>query len=165
VTEEANSADRGFTLTELLVVVMIIFVLVGLVGAIISATHRTVRTQQALAQMEALSLALETYRNERGVFPSSTTNRADAVGNSALLYTALTNHNLQGIAYFPFAGKNMVVTVGGTNCVRDPFGNVINYYCVTPVPENQKNPASFDLWSDGPDARANTADDLCNWRR
>ena len=41
----------------------------------------------------------------------------------------------------------------------DPWGNEYQY-----LPEGEKNPESYDLWSYGPDGEDGTEDDIGNWK-
>lgn len=60
---------RGFTLVELLAVLVIIGLLVGLVLGIGRYAINTGKTSRATAELAVLSAALETYRRQHGDFP------------------------------------------------------------------------------------------------
>jgi general secretion pathway protein G len=64
--------NRGFTLLELLVVLVIIGLLAGIVGPRYFAQVGKSQTKTARAQIEALEQALEQYRIDVGHFPTST---------------------------------------------------------------------------------------------
>lgn len=61
----------GFTLLEMLVVLVIIGLLVGLVGPRLFGRVETSRIQAAEAQIKLLRSALETYRLDVGALPST----------------------------------------------------------------------------------------------
>jgi general secretion pathway protein G len=63
---------EGFTLLELLVVVMILGILVGLVGPKYFSHVGKSEIQVARAQIDSLEKALEAYRLDMGSLPSST---------------------------------------------------------------------------------------------
>jgi general secretion pathway protein G len=61
----------GFTLIELLVVLVILGLLAGLVGPRVMKHLGESKTKTARLQIEQLAAALDTYRLEVGVYPSS----------------------------------------------------------------------------------------------
>lgn len=66
-----GSSERGFTLLELLVVVLIIGLLTGIVGPRLMGQIGRSETTAARAQIDALDKALQAYRLDMGHFPSS----------------------------------------------------------------------------------------------
>jgi general secretion pathway protein G len=67
----ARRPSRGFTLLELLVVILIIGLLTGIVGPRLLNQISRSEVTTAKAQMDALAKALQTYRIDTGRFPSS----------------------------------------------------------------------------------------------
>ena len=65
-----GSSQRGFTLLELLVVIVIIGLLAGLVGPRYFDTVSKSKAKVARAQMDSLEKALEQYRLDTGSFPT-----------------------------------------------------------------------------------------------
>ena len=63
---------RGFTLTELLVVVLIIAVLTGLILSISSYAHTKGQMARAQSEIAAMSAALESYKADNGMYPENT---------------------------------------------------------------------------------------------
>lgn len=65
-------AQRGFTLLELLVVLLIIALLAGYVGPKLFAQVDKAKVQSTRAQMKSLGDALVQYRLDVGVYPDAT---------------------------------------------------------------------------------------------
>lgn len=61
---------RGFTLTELLVVIGIIVVLLGLAGSMATRAWRNADRARTAADLAAIGTALEAYRQDFGDYPS-----------------------------------------------------------------------------------------------
>jgi general secretion pathway protein G len=68
----ALRAHSGFTLLELLVVILIIGLLVGIVGPRLLGQVSKSEVTTARAQLDAIDKALQAYRMDTGQFPSST---------------------------------------------------------------------------------------------
>jgi general secretion pathway protein G len=66
-----SSSNRGFTLLELLVVMVIIGLLVGYVGPRYFAQIGKSEIKAARAQIDALEKSVEQYRIDTGKFPST----------------------------------------------------------------------------------------------
>lgn len=62
---------KGFTLIEMLIVIIILGLLASLVGPKLFTKVDKARTMTAKAQIELLSAAIDTYRLDMGKFPKS----------------------------------------------------------------------------------------------
>ena len=62
---------KGFTLIEMLIVIIILGLLASLVGPKLFTKVDKARTMTAKAQIEMLSAAIDTYRLDMGKFPKS----------------------------------------------------------------------------------------------
>ena len=137
----ARSAQQGFTLLELLVVMVIIGLLAGFVAPRYFAQVGKSEVKAARAQIDALDKALEQYRIDVGHLPTS------AQGLVALITQPQGEQNWAG----PYLKKELPL---------DPWGNPYNY--VEPGTHNN----DFDLFSFGKDGReGGTGEnaDLGNW--
>ena len=67
----SRSSSRGFTLLELLVVMVIIGLLVGYVGPRYFSQIGTSEIKAARAQIDGFEKAVELFRNDTGHFPTS----------------------------------------------------------------------------------------------
>jgi prepilin-type N-terminal cleavage/methylation domain-containing protein len=172
-----NSSPAGFTLVELLTVLIIIAILAGLVVGAGKYALTKAGASRAQGEIAAMELALEHYKNDNGHYPATVLNGKRSspsppgiptsieIYNSTNLYSALSGK------YFTFKpNQTRVDQASGATYVVDPFGNPYNYYCppagaVSPQPWT--NTASFDLWSYGPNGinDEGTNDDITNWKQ
>jgi general secretion pathway protein G len=68
---QARRAGRGFTLVELLVVIVVLGLLAGLIGPQLFGRVGEARTTTARTQMALLATALDGYRLDNGGYPTS----------------------------------------------------------------------------------------------
>ena len=137
----ANS--KGFTLIELLVVLVIIGILAGYVGPRIMGRPDEAKRTMAEAQMGAIGSALEMYRLDNGVYPS-------------------TDQGLQALVEAPSSGKlPKKWREGGymKKMPKDPWEN--EYIYLSPGTHSDYDIISYgtdgESGGEGPDA------DVKNW--
>jgi general secretion pathway protein G len=65
------STNRGFTLIEMLVVIVVIAILAGLVGPLVYRNVGDAKVSAAKAQLELFGLALDQYRLDNDYYPST----------------------------------------------------------------------------------------------
>ncbi len=134
----------GFTLTEILLVVIIIGILVGMVIPNIAGRGKQARIAAAKADIEAnLAMALDMYELDNGRYPTS------EQGLRALLTKPNSSpvpENWSG----PYLKKRVIP--------KDPWGHAYIYQS-----PGEHNPESYDLYSSGPDEQDN-GDDIRNWQ-
>jgi len=136
----ATPKSRGFTLLELLVVMVIIGLLAGYVGPKYFAQIGKSEVKTAKAQIDALGKALDQYRLDTGHYP--TTEQGLAALNSA----PSDEPKWQG----PYLQKTVP---------NDPWGKPYQY-------KYPGEHGEFDLWSFGKDGQAGGNDefaDVVNW--
>jgi general secretion pathway protein G len=131
----------GFTLLELLVVLVIIGMLAGIVGPRLFKNVGKSEITTARAQLDALGKALDQYRLDVGHYPSS------QEGLAALTSKPAGDSNWSG----PYLQKALP---------RDPWGQPYQYR----FPAERS--LDYDLFSFGPDKRAGgdgEGADIGNW--
>lgn len=152
----------GFTLIEMLVVIVIIGILAALTIGATKYAWTKAGTSRAQAEIAALETALESYKIDTGIYPLSTATRSDAQNNCTNLYAALAGGSKK---YFNFKADQLrAVSATATNII-DPFGRPYNYYRWSTG--TWTNQATFDLWSYGPNGvnDEGSIDDIVNWKR
>jgi general secretion pathway protein G len=133
---QRSALQRGMTLVEIMVVVVIISLVTGVVGVQVLNRLEEAKKKVAYTQLKQVSDALELYKLSFRQFPST------SEGLSALV-TPKNNEK-------PFL----------QNVPQDPWGN--DYVYVFP---GQHNQGSFDLFSYGPDGVQGGTDDITNWEQ
>jgi general secretion pathway protein G len=130
--------SRGFTLIEILLVVIIIGILVSLVAPRLAGRSEEARKQAAHADIEGgISLALDLYEVDNGRYPA----RLDD-----LITRPSDGQNWKG----PYLKKGLP---------KDPWGTPYSYNH-----PGSNNSNGYDLSSAGPDKQTGTADDIVNWK-
>jgi general secretion pathway protein G len=128
---------RGFTLIELMVVVIIIAALAGMVIPHVLPASEEAKKKIAKGDIANIEMALRLYRLHHGNYPST------EQGLKVLLQPPQTDDWNE-----PYLEKAAV----------DPWGNPYKYQN-----PGTHNPRRFDLWSPGPDGESDTGDDVTNW--
>jgi general secretion pathway protein G len=126
---KVRASARGFTLIELLVVIAIIATLAAVVAPAVFRNVGDAKVSAAKSQIDIFALALDSYRLDSDVFPTS------AQGLDALRAapTADPPRNWRG----PYLRKSIP---------RDPWGRAYVY-----VSPGKENPTSYDVYSLGRD--------------
>jgi general secretion pathway protein G len=131
----------GFTLIEVLLVLVILVILGSLAVGGYMQTLRRARIDAAKAQIGLLKTPLETYCIHIGYYPMT------AQGLSALWQRPADLSNPE-----KWDGPYM------DPMPLDPWGHPYQY-----MYPGRYNPDKFDVWSVGPDGIDGTADDIGNW--
>jgi general secretion pathway protein G len=129
---------RGFTLIEIMAVVVIMGMLMGIVGVGVFARVNQARRTSAKAQMSQIESALEFYRMDNSKYPQTL---------DALVKEPADARN------YPRGGY-----LKKSSALNDPWETPFNY--VNPGARNQYG---VDLSSAGPDATPGNEDDVNNW--
>ena len=143
----ARRRDAGFTLIEIMAVVLIIGLLTGVVGFQIFAQVDKGRVTAARTQISLLEGGLESYRMDNGRFPT-TEQGLDALFREPTGTPAPRNYQPGGY-------------LKGGKAPLDPWGNA--YFYESP---GSNNPHSVDIWSHGADGQPGGEGvdaDIGNW--
>ena len=131
--------DRGFSLIELMVVLIILGLIIGIVGPPVWDRLTKGKIYAAKAQIQQLEASLMTYTTDMGRLPTT------EEGLKALVESTDGSDLWAG----PYLNKRLVP--------RDPWQK--DYVYVYPGTHGNE----FDLYSKGPDGQDGTADDITNW--
>ncbi len=138
---EILKKDHGFTLVELMLVIIIIGVLVAMVAPRLTGRSRQAREAATQADINAhLSAALDLFELDNGRFPTT------AEGMEALRTAPPGVQRWKG----PYL-KRPIPT--------DPWGRPYIYRS-----PGQHNREDYDLFSNGPDGVEGNKDDITNWK-
>jgi general secretion pathway protein G len=135
-----HSATRrsGFTLIEILVVIIVIGLLAGLVGPRILGRVSEAKSATARTQIELLGVALDNYRLDNGAYPTSDQSLGALQEKPAREPIPI---NWRG----PYLKKAIP---------QDPWGRPYTYRS-----PGEHNPSGYDLWTLGRDGQPGGDDD------
>jgi general secretion pathway protein G len=139
--------NQGFTLIEIMAVVLIIGMLSGIVGFAVLQQVDKARAVTARAQIDRLESSLELYNMDNGRFPN-TDQGLDALINKPTSAPEPLNYQPGGY-------------LKGGQLPLDPWGNEFQYES-----PGVNNTDSFDIWSLGKDGAPGGDDlnaDIGNW--
>ena len=137
----------GFTLIEIMAVVLIIGLLSGLVGYAVFAQVDRASVTATRAQIQSLEGVLELYRMDNARFPTT------EQGLEALIYETTVAPVPRDFPAGGYINKRRIPT--------DSWGEALHYES-----PGQNNPHAFDLWSYGADALPGgegVNKDISNW--
>ena len=133
--------NRGFSLIELLLVLVILAVLAAVVVPKFTSRSEQARVTAAQTDIASLETALEAFEIDSGRYPT---------GDEGLEALVLEPAGLQEAAW-----KGPYIKRG---VPKDPWGNEYLY-----EQPGRYNTNSYDLSSAGPDLQQGTEDDIVNW--
>jgi len=131
-----RSKEQGFTLLEIMIVVGIIVILLGLAISKIGNPTGFAKQTAVRADVQAIGTQLQLYESMNGFYPTT------EQGLQALVTQPTTDPS-------PTRWYQLFKQVP-----KDPWGSEYIYRC-----PGQRHPESYDLYSAGPDRKADTTDD------
>lgn len=135
---------KGFTLIELMLVVIILGILVAMVVPRLAGRTEQARRAAAVADIESnIAVALDLYELDNGVYPSTEQSLAALISEPT---SSPVPPNWNG----PYLKKRKLPI--------DPWGR--EYVYVSPGVHNEED---YDLYSYGPDGVEGGGDDVTNW--
>lgn len=129
---------KGFTLIEIMLVVVIISILVTVVLPRLTGRTEQARNSAARLQIETTGLALDAFELDNGRYPT-------------------TSEGLQALRINPNNAKKWNGPYLKKDIPQDPWGNEYVYVC--PGAHN----SDYDLYSYGPNGVEGGGDDIANW--
>ena len=137
----------GFTLIEIMAVVLIIGLLTAVVGTAIFGQIDRARVTTAKTQMKNIEAALDFYRMDNGKYPT-TEQGLDALVHQPSTEPVPRQYRREGY-------------INGGKVPRDPWGATYEYQA-----PGERNTYGFDIWSFGADGQPGGKDvdaDIGNW--
>ena len=132
-------ARRGFTLVEMLLVLVILATLAAIVLPKFTGRTEQAKETAAATEIKNVSVALDSFEVDLGYYPKG------SAGLNELMEEPKNGKQWRG----PYLKQ----TIG-----NDPWGNPYIYEC-----PGKHNPKGYDLYSAGPDGRNGNEDDITNW--
>ncbi len=130
-----GKSSQAFTLVEMLLVITIIGILAALVIPKMVGRSEQARLTAASVDISSIKTALDAFEVDNGYYPKS-------LGD--LIQQPRDATHWHG----PYLDK----------IPQDPWND--NYEYAFP---GRRNASGYDLWSDGPDRKSGTDDDIGNW--
>jgi len=139
-TRHLQAAAAGFTLIEVMVVVVILAILASIVVPNIIDKPQQARIVKAKQDISAIGSALDMYKLDNFAYPTTDQGLQALVKKSTM--SPVPKHWKEG-GYLK-------------RLPNDPWGNPYQYL-------QPGQHGAYDLYSMGPDQQPNTSDDISNW--
>jgi general secretion pathway protein G len=139
MSRQRKVSRPGFSLIELLLVLVILSILAGAVALKFTGRSEQARKTVANTDISQIATALDAFEVDNGRYPSSDE------GLGALINAPGNVKNWQG----PYLKKGVP---------KDPWGNPYVYRF-----PGQHNASGYDLYSTGPDGQDSAGDNINNW--
>ncbi len=143
MTPKHKKSENGFTLIEIMIVIIIMGILASYVAVKLTGQTEKARVTQARTQIESIKTALEMYHMDNGRYPS-------------------TDQGLQALVTEPTVGKlPRAWRKGGylESYPKDPWGN--EFFYLSPGEHGDYDISSFG--NDGEPGGEDSDADINNW--
>lgn len=140
LTRNHSHRASGFTLIEVLLVLVILVILGSFAVTFFTGTRERASVDQAKAQISLVESATRFYQLHMNQYPRTLDD----------LVTGPSASGDQGTWGGPYLEKRLPL---------DPWNNEYRY-----VAPGKRNAQKYDVWSLGPDGQDGTADDIGNWQ-
>lgn len=136
-----RAAQFGFTLIEVLLVLVILVVLGSIAASQFFGAQDKANINAAKAQIAILASNIERYRFDCKQYPESLKDLLDKPSDAKMAER--------------WGGPYLNKSLGD-----DPWDNEYQYSA-----NGKKNSGKFDVWSNGPDGQNGSDDDIGNWEK
>ncbi|MCG9720280.1 type II secretion system major pseudopilin GspG [Shewanella sp. Isolate7] len=137
---QARNKQKGFTLLEVMVVIVILGILASMVVPNLMGNKDKADIQKAVSDIVALENALDMYRLDNSVYPT-TEQGLEALVEKPTISPEPRNYRADGYV---------------KRLPQDPWRN--DYLLLSPGEQGK-----IDIFSAGPDGQPGTEDDIGNW--
>ena len=137
--KRTHNRPSGFSILELLLVLVILSILAGIVGVRFAGQSADAKIKAAKAQITEFSTALDTYEIKTGSYPT-------------------TQQGLEALVRQPSGVEDWPGALLKNNVPKDQWGNPWQYR-----QPGTHNTSGYDLYSFGPDGQEGGGDDITNW--
>ncbi|QDU89984.1 Type II secretion system protein G precursor [Pirellulimonas nuda] len=137
-----HASDRGFTLIEVLLVLVILVVLGSIAASQFLGVQDKANINAAKAQVSQFATSIDMYKFDTKQYPGTLEELIQKPSDSTMA------ERWAG----PYLDKSKVPV--------DPWDNEFKY-----SKEGKKNSDKYDVWSAGPDGQDGSDDDIGNWEK
>lgn len=154
-----TSRRRGFSLTELLIVMAILVLLVSLVGPRLLGSKKKADVSSVKTQIGLFQTALERYSLDMNRFPSTEDGLAALVEKPSAAATSEDATDTASEEDDSSSSNWDGPYLKTTTLPKDPWGKAYRYE----YPPTRSKGDMPEIWSLGPDGQENTDDDIVSW--